>query len=90
MPSPARPRGGIQVLWRTWWGALGNPWDRYVHPRTLTTTNPHTYTNLPHVDCTVRLVDLATEIGGTSSASAPLAPRVGALADFPDSQLRVP
>ena len=47
--------------------ALAIPWDRKVHPHTLTTTTPHTRTSTPHVDRTVRLVDLTTEFGGASS-----------------------
>ena len=58
-----------------------------THPHN---NNPHTYTNIPHFDRTVRLVDRATEIGGASSASAPLARGVGVLADFPDRHLRIP
>ena len=75
---------------RTRWRAPAVTWNRKVHPHNLTTTNTHTDTYIPHVERTVRLVDLATEIVGPSSSTsaaartAPLACRVRVHADFPD------
>ena len=87
---PSTPGGGIQVFKRTRRRALASPWDRKVHSQTLTTTTLHTRTNIPHVERTMRLVDLATEIGGTSTSPASLARRLGTLADSTNRQLRIP
>ena len=66
MPPPPRPLGGgvSKSCRRTRRRALGSPWDRQVHPHTLTTTTSHTRTNIQNVNRTVGLVNIATEIGG--------------------------